>query len=193
MSRNPLFSPDLLFSSHKQMPCSASALYRTREDSSNSSSRFWKYTCRLAFLFCFCEGKTTTLAKKTQMKLTPVPIIYNSKHAMGTLLIYIMITYISFMLYLQCIYIYLIPADVLPGNSTLIGIIGALWNRSYRELYSPRKEKMTMDKIGTRNGNLSFFVLLMQTVWRLEQNMKMTVFQFWFDSNKELHYPFLGS
>ena len=70
-----------------------------------------------------------------------------------------MITYISFMLYL-----YLIPADVLPGNSTPIGISGALWNRSYpyRELYLPRK-KTTMDKIGTGNENsTSFFVLLKQ-------------------------------
>ena len=64
-----------------------------------------------------------------------------------------MITYSVYQFY-ACTF--LIPADVLPGNSTLIGIIGALWNRSYRELYSPRKE-MTMDKIGTRNKNYEIF------------------------------------
>ena len=52
--------------------------------------------------------------------------------------------------------IYLIPEDFRPGNSTLIGMIGALWNSSYREshVYSPR----TLDKIGTGNEKYELFL-----------------------------------
>ena len=32
-----------------------------------------------------------------------------------------------------------------------------------------------------------FVVLLKRMIWQLDQRMKMTVFAFWFDSNKELH------
>ena len=45
---------------------------------------------------------------------------------------YVMITYVSFMLYL-------IREDVLPGNAKAIGIICALLNHSYHELCSPEK------------------------------------------------------
>ena len=58
---------------------------------------------------------------------------------MGTLVIYtthyVMITYISF----YGLFIYLIPEDVLPGDSEAIGITCALLNHSYPELYSREK------------------------------------------------------
>ena len=38
----------------------------------------------------------------------------------------------------------MILEDVLPGDSKTIGIIGALLNLSYQELYSPEKKKTTM-------------------------------------------------
>ena len=39
--------------------------------------------------------------------------------------------------------LYLIPEDVLPGDSKAIGIICAPLNLSYPELYSPEKKTMT--------------------------------------------------
>ena len=41
------------------------------------------------------------------------------------------------------LFIHLIIEDVLPGDSKAIGIIGALLNISYPELYSPEKKKTT--------------------------------------------------
>ena len=43
----------------------------------------------------------------------------------------------------HALFIYLIPEDVLPGDSKAIGIICALLNLSYPELYSPEKKKKT--------------------------------------------------
>ena len=54
--------------------------------------------------------------------------------------------------------------------------------------------KTTMEKKNSTDGyenSMSFFVLLKQMVWLLEQNIKMIAFAFWFDINKELNYPFL--
>ena len=41
------------------------------------------------------------------------------------------------------LFIHLILEDVLPGDSKAIGTIGALYNHSYTELYSPEKKKTT--------------------------------------------------
>ena len=42
------------------------------------------------------------------------------------------------------LFIYLIPEDVLPGDSKAIGIICTLLNLSYPELYSPEKTTTTL-------------------------------------------------
>ena len=57
---------------------------------------------------------------------------------------YIMITYISFT--------YLIPGDVLPGNSKAIGIICALWNCSYPD-YTPEMKTTTTTTEKNWSGN----------------------------------------
>ena len=44
------------------------------------------------------------------------------------------------------IHIYMIPEDVLPGDSKAIGIIGVLLNHSYPELYSPRRRRRGGDE-----------------------------------------------
>ena len=59
---------------------------------------------------------------------------------------------------LHALFIHLIPADALPRNSTPIGIIGALCNRSYHELYSPRKKE---DELGLGTRTTLFFFLLL--------------------------------
>ena len=56
---------------------------------------------------------------------------------------------------LHALFIYLIPEDVRPGNSTPIGIIGALGTVPIASYTHPGK-KTTMDKIGTGNENYEF-------------------------------------
>ena len=46
-------------------------------------------------------------------------------------------------------FIYLIPEDVLPGDSKAIGIICTLLNLSYPELYSPEKTTTTTTTLTT--------------------------------------------
>ena len=102
------------------------------------------------------------------------------------------------------LFIYLIPEDVLPGDSKAIGIICALKNRSYPEsdrsypeLYSPddddgeelvwEREKKTKKK---KKKQKTLLCCLKANSLESGQNIKMTVFAFWFDSNKKLNYPF---
>ena len=80
------------------------------------------------------------------------------------------------MLYL----LYLIPADVFTGNPTAVGI-----NLSYLELYSPLMT--TTMEFGNENNQLYC------KANGLAGDLNKIVFPFWFDSNKGLQYPFLGS
>ena len=71
----------------------------------------------------------------------------------------------NFVYRLHALFIYLIPEDVLSGNSTIFGVTGALLNLSYLELYSPIKTTTTtttttMDKLRSGNENYELFCSL---------------------------------
>ena len=68
-----------------------------------------------------------------------------------------------------------IPSYTHPGKT--VGGQKSVWEREQYELFF----------------FFFFSVLLNQRVWRLEQNIEMIVIPLWFDSNKKLNYPILGT